>query len=94
MPRVFSGFALLGVVPRVAPLGSSTALPPGRFNVLLVLYALETLSFVAHVTENSQQDEHKYGRYSDRNVNVEHLDFVGQHVRAGRRFASPHIDKV
>lgn len=57
-------------------LGPSTALPPGRFNVLLVLYALEPLPFIAHVAENSQQDEQKHGRYCDRNVDVEHLDFV------------------
>lgn len=72
----------------------STALPSGCFNILLVFYALEALPFIAHVTENPQQNEQENRRYCDRYVNVEHLDFVGQHIRTGCRFTSPHIDNI
>lgn len=72
----------------------AAALPPGRFNVLLVFDALEALPFITHVAENSQQDQQENRRNCNRNVDVEHLDFVGQHIRAGCRFASPHVDNV
>lgn len=87
------GFPFLGVVSRLTT-RPSAALPPGRFNVLLVLDALEALPFITHVAENAQQDQQENRRNCNRNVDVEHLDFVGQHVRTGCRFALPHVDNV